>query len=210
VALPLVGGEFVNLTFDSPDLTGSLTPIIPQFPRGPFRGETSRLLQGWTLTAGGMDTSFSSYTPSGQPPGYGEFVDLQEVPRDQWSNEGGRIYLMINSGSLPLGPEVRLSQTAVVPEGVGGLHIFAPGLLDVRINGQPVVDPLLGRLADPVINISAYAGRETSFEFVFSRGFSGAFDILGLTQIPEPSTWALMAIGTVVLAGAVRSRRRSH
>jgi hypothetical protein len=78
----------------------------------------------------------------------------------------------------------------------------------MRINGEPVSDPLLGFLADPVIDVSGYAGREVSIEFGFGPGFGGTFDIIGFTQIPEPSTCVLFGVGAAGLVLAYRHRRK--
>ena len=77
----------------------------------------------------------------------------------------------------------------------------------MRINGQMVTDPMLGFLADPVIDVSGYAVQVATIEFVFRQGFSGGFDIFGFTQIPEPSTWALFGVGAVASGWAIRKRR---
>lgn len=213
IGLAARSADFQNLTFDTPDLSGSLRPIYFQLPNGPFQGEANRLLQGWTLTANGRVVSTASYSPNGQTVGNTEFVNLIEVPQDQWGGIEGRIYLSIfsqvnSSQGFTTPPELRLSQTATVPEWVGGLHIYSPGLRDVRINGEPVTDPRLGFLADPVIDISTYAGRQTTFEFVFGPGWIGRLDILGFTAVPEPSNWALSGIGSACLAWALRARRK--
>ena len=55
--------EFVNLTFDNPDLTGSLTPIGSGAPNGPFFGETSRILPGWTVTGNRIPVTTVTYSP---------------------------------------------------------------------------------------------------------------------------------------------------
>ena len=197
--LPVHAAEFINLTFDDPDLSGSLRPVFSEFPNGPFRGDSSQILRGWSLTGDGVPMSNATVSPFGELPASQRTANLIEASPAEWSGPAGRYYIYINSGNLPLGPELRLSQIATVPVDAGGIHIFAPGLRDMRINGQQVTDPRLGLLADPVIDISAYSGRETSFEFVFARGWSGRFDIYGFTQIPEPSTLGLFGVGAVGL-----------
>lgn len=205
ISLSLLADDFVNLTFDSPDLTGSLTPIFPGQPNGPFFGQATQLLRGWTFTSAGLQAQQTTYSP--WPTSASErTLNLRASRPEEVGGPGGSFYLLVFSGGNPLGPELRLSQTGMIPADAAGLHIFAPGLRDMRINGQMVTDPLLGFLADPVIDVSGYSGQVATIEFVFRQGFSGRFDIYGFTQIPEPSTWALFGVGTVALGWAVRQR----
>jgi len=206
-AVKLTAGEFVNLTFDNPDLTGSLTPIVSGAPNGPFFGETSRLLRGWTVTGNGIPVTTVTYSP--WPTGAAvRTVNVWSYSPGNASQLGGSNRLYVFSGGNPLGPAFRISQTGTIPVGTAGLHIFAPGVRDMRINGEPVSDPLLGFLADPVIDVSGYAGREVSIEFGFGPGFGGTFDIIGFTQIPEPSTCVLFGVGAAGLVLAYRHRRK--
>jgi hypothetical protein len=206
LSLPLLADDFINLTFDSPDLTGSLKPVFASQQNGPFFGEASRLLRGWTFTSAGLPAQQSTYSP--WPTSASErTLNLWANRPEEVNGAGGDFFLFVFSGGNPLGPELRLSQTGMIPADAVGLHIFAPRLRDMRINGQMVTDPLLGFLADPVIDVSSYAGQVTTIEFVFRQGFSGGFDIYGFTQIPEPSTWALFGVGSVALGWAVKQLR---
>jgi len=206
MSLRTAADEFINLTFDEPDLTGSLTPVFPNQPNGPFFGPASQLLRGWTFTSAGLPAQQSTYSP--WPTGASErTLNLWANRPNEVGGPGGNFFLFVLSGGNPLGPELRLSQTGMIPADAAGLHIFAPRLRDMRINGQMVTDPMLGFLADPVIDVSGYAGQVATIEFVFRQGFSGGFDIFGFTQIPEPSTWALFGVGAVASGWAIRKRR---
>lgn len=204
-AVKLIAGEFVNLTFDDPDLTGSLTPIVSGAPNGPFFGETSRILRGWTVT--GSEIPVTTVTYSLWPTGAAvRTVNVWSYRPGNSSQLGGSNYLYVFSGGNPLGPAFRISQTGTIPVGTAGLHIFAPDLRDMRINGEAVSDPRLGFLADPVIDVSRYAGREVSIEFGFGVGTGSRFDIFGFTQIPEPTACVLFGVGAAGLVLAYRQR----
>ena len=198
-------GDFVNLTFDNPDLTGSLTPISSGDPDGPFFGETSRILPGWTVTANGIPVTTVTYSP--WPAG----VAVRTVNVWSWgpgnpSQLGGSNYLYVFPGGTRERPSYfRISQTGTIPVGTAGLHIFAPGVRDMRINGEAVSDPRLGFLADPVIDVSRYAGHEVTIDFGF--GVGSCFDIFGFTKVPEPSTWALFGCGAVIMGWMIGRRR---
>jgi len=199
-------GDFVNLTFDNPDLTGSLTPIVSGAPNGPFLGETSRILPGWTVTANGIPVTTVTYSP--WPTLASErTVNVWSYRPGDSSQLGGSNRLYVFSGGNPLGSAFRISQTGTIPVGTAGLHIFAPGVRDMRINGEAVSDPRLGFLADPVIDVSRYAGREVSIEFGFGPGFGGTFDIFGFTQVPEPSTSTLFGCGALIMGWMIGRRR---
>lgn len=197
-------GDFVNLTFDNPDLTGSLTPISSEDPNGPFLGETSRIIPGWTVTANGIPVTTVTYSPWPTSVAV-ETINVWSYRPGNPSQLGGSNYLYVSSGGNPEGPRFRISQTGTIPVGTAGLHIFAGDRIDMRINGEKVSDPRLGFLADPVIDVSRYAGREVTIDFGF--GVSSRFDIFGFTQVPEPSTWALFGCGAVIM-GWMKGRRR--
>lgn len=203
MVVKLTAGEFVNLTFDNPDLTGSLTPIVSGAPNGPFFGETSRIIPGWTVTANGIPVTTVTYSPWPTSVAV-RTVNVWSYRPGNPSQLGGSNYLCVYRGGNPEGPSFRISQKGMIPVGTAGLHIFSNDRIDMRINGEAVSDPRIGFLADPVIDVSRYAGREVTIEFGF--GLGGTFDIFGFTQVPEPSTWALFGCGAAGLVLAYRQR----
>ncbi|HRI16877.1 MAG TPA: PEP-CTERM sorting domain-containing protein, partial [Verrucomicrobiota bacterium] len=56
------------------------------------------------------------------------------------------------------------------------------------------------------IPVSAYAGQEVDLEFVLGPRELLFFDIAGFTSVPEPSTWALFALGGLALGWTCRKR----
>jgi hypothetical protein len=83
-ALPVLAGDFINLTFDEPDLSG---PLVPDYPDGPLRGGVAKLLRGWTVQANGQHMHSMLFSPF--PPGVGgsDLVNLAQnrpVIRPSW------------------------------------------------------------------------------------------------------------------------------
>ncbi len=202
---PLVsfGGDFINLTFDQPNLNGPLTPI---YPGGPLRGNTSDLLRGWMVTAAGQPVTLMTYSafPIG---GGGGFVDLMGNSPENTASPLGFGSLVLHSGQNPTGPELRLSQTGTIPADAAGLWL-ASGYVQVFANGAKIgeVNPVLG--GPSIIDVSPYSGQEVKLEFLVRPGDSIRFDVLGFTSVPEPSTWALVGCGGMAL-WAMRCLRRS-
>ena len=198
--------DFVNLTFDSPDLSGSLRPYEPSNPVTPFIGETSRLLRGWILLENGISTGEIAYQPAA---GYRlEPVTLYSPFAGADTN-----YRLVIISSYPHQVDLRFQQTGRIPVDTISLGYFANGPMEMLINGKLLhtVDTTLGTM--PIVDVSAYAGQVVNLEFhVFQKPFLGAqfeFDINGFTQVPEPSTWALFGVGAVGLAWFTRFCRPS-
>jgi len=109
-AITLVAGcladPFINLTFDDPDLTGSLEPVSPG---GPFRGETARILRGWDLILNGVSAPRMGYYNLGQG---GWF--LYPVSLKQETVNGGTMFNVEMASTLPNSYDIRLLQTGTI------------------------------------------------------------------------------------------------
>jgi hypothetical protein len=197
-ATTCIAGEFVNLTFDEPDLSGSLTPI---FPGGPLQGDTSRILRGWSVRADNQLQAAMTYSPYNIG-GAGNVASLvANSPELAQTAFGANTLFLRSDQTLPGGgPVIRVQQTGTVPADAAGLWIFATGGSPrMFINGEPVNDPRIGALADPVVDVSRYAGQSIDLEFLIPKGGSTRLDIFGFTPVPEPSTWALFGVGAAAV-----------
>jgi hypothetical protein len=200
--------EFVNLNFDSPDLSGSLRPVDPLGQGQGFFGSTSRLLRGWTLSVNGVSPSEITYSPwplSTSTRG----ANLYTYPPFQLPNAENVNRLWIYGGG-PGDPivETRLWQTATIPIGVNGISIYGGRLGQVLVDGEYVGLTYSHNGGIQVVDLARFAGQNVRLEFAFQGGV-GFFDILGFTQVPEPSTYAMCGLGLLFLAAAVKCQRRS-
>ena len=204
LATTVTAQEFVNLNFDSPDLTGSLRPYEPSNPRTPCIGKTSRLLPGWTLLGNGVPISEICYQP-------GSGYNLEPVTfYSPWGGADTNYRLLIIS-SYPNQVDLRFQQTGRIPIDAVGLQYFANGPMEMLINGRLLHTVNTSMTTIPVVDVSEYAGQVVNLEFhVFQRPYLGAnfsFDIKGFTQVPEPSTWALFGCGAVIMGWMIGRRR---
>ncbi len=193
-------GDFVNLTFDEPDLSGDLVPI---YPGGALRGLTSEILRGWTVTAGGSPVLFATYATYRQPWGSEVVSVFQNEPT---SPLGDSVYLRSGPAG-PQAPEIRLSQTGTIPQFATGLEVDSAGYVQGFINGTKSGE-VNNLLAGPFIwDVRPYQGQTVKLEIYVRPNDQILFDILGFRPIPEPSTWALLGMGTALLGWQTWRRR---
>jgi hypothetical protein len=207
--LPLIcvktfSGDFTNLTFDEPDLTGSLRPADLGNPRTPFYGLTSQILRGWTLLGNGQPLTEITYQP-----GVGDTFGPATLIRRQTSS-GENFYMRLNS-QPPNIVDLTLRQTGTVPVVANSLTFLANSPMQLIVNGDVLytVDTAVTTL--PTVDLSRYAGQNVTLDFHVLQhpniGATFSFDVLGFTQIPEPSTWALFGVGALALSLAVKRIR---
>ena len=199
----ILAGEFLNLTFDAPDLSGTLSPT---FPQGPFQGSTPQILPGWNVSYGDKSLSSIYYAPLGRQVA-GPVTLFENTAADSQSPLGRFSLVIDRVGSTDVRKETRISQRGTIPADAAGLWIFAAGTFQMSVNGERIDDPRLGRYADPVIDVSRWAGQTVDLEFRLEPSQSGRLDVLGFTNVPEPSTWALLGLGAAALVWQVRGGR---
>ena len=185
----ILAGEFLNLTFDAPNLSGPLEQI---FPGGPYRGASADLLPGWTVTANGSPVNEMVYSPpliTSVPP-----VTLRGNNATDSLTPLGLFSLQLTS-PLPIQTELRISQRGTIPADAAGLRFFGSGYVQMFVNGELAGDSIF-----PVpVDVSRWAGQEVNLEFSLGAGASSELDIFGFTSVPEPSTWALLGLGAAAL-----------
>ena len=204
-----LAGDFLNLRFDLPDLSG---PLTTTYPEGPLEGNAAQILQGWSIQYGG-ELKAIYFAPLGHQ--WGDTITLFENSIENQQSPLGRYSLVIEgtryipgtTPPIPIPTETRISQRGTIPADAVGLWIFAAGTFQMSVNGERIDDPRLGTYADPVIDVSRWAGQTVEFEFRLEPGNSGRLDVLGFTSVPEPSTWALLGLGAAALLWQCRGSR---
>jgi hypothetical protein len=193
-------GTFVNLDFEHP-----VTPLMPV----DFLVPTTNGIPGWSAYAYGSSSDYIIYNTislgaaavSLQGPG-----SLQPVIQGSYT-----VKLQGSTGGTPSSAGV--GQVGQIPVGTKSLVFW--GLVGsdwVSFNGQ--VLPLIITASMPSYNIygadvSTFAGQSGNLLFTAVPGTSGLVDNIqfSTSPIPEPSTFALFAFGSVFLY--IRRRRFS-
>jgi hypothetical protein len=205
-----LGGEFVNLGFDEPDLSQArlFRPESAPLEVGPLLyAPVQDAFRGWTI----------SYPLDGWP--YYGLVDV--------SLGGNKPFSLMSSlyGTYELGVSMfayyeeprnsfSVSQRGLVPEGAGLLHLAyytGWGMPDMQVQIDGVQQPLIiPRRGKAYVDVSPFAGQEVELRFGFPPLAFYGLDIIGFEPIPEPSTWAMVALGGGVMWFALRGGRRSR
>ena len=202
VTLPAVGGDFINLTFDEPDLSGPLDPV---FPGGPLRGSVTEIIPGWSFFTDGQPVITTTWSPFNLGSGGGH-VSLVQNSLGETAGPLGKASLVIQSQIAGVAPEIRLSQRGTIPADAAGLWL-ASGYVQAFADGKKIgeINPMTGPF---IIDVSRFAGQEVNLEFLVESGWSIRFDILGFVPVPEPETWALMGTGLGALVWVSRNPSR--
>lgn len=201
------GQEFVNLGFNEPNLSGSLSPIEPNNPFGLQRGRTADLLRGWTLLGNGQPLNEIIYSPVGAGLMSAATLDARRLTPS--SPLEYRLFLFSGPPNLI---DYRLMQTGLIPSDASGLALRVFGYVDVFINGNAIYRANVLENAFPVVDVSGFSGQVVSLEFHVLQGSAGTdlvFDIDGFTRVPEPSTYAMCGFGILFLVILVRYQSRN-
>jgi hypothetical protein len=198
--------DFVNLTLDNPDLTGSLRPVDSINPRTSYIGETSRLLPGWTVLSDGAPLNEMNFlTGSGDLSG--------RVLLQGGSFFGGQGYKLVLWTGLPFRNEIILRQSGTIPLESSSLSFARNGVVGLYVNNESVYQSDPSGSFVPTVDLSRFSGRVVDLEFRFAADrFSvgqSSFDIFGFSQVPEPSSLVLMGIGVGIFLSARRFSKRN-
>ena len=192
-------GEFVNLTFDEPDLSHVVNP------EGMAMAPVGEALRGWTIEwekPGLAPLEWIGVKYGGAPlglieMGFGSWGAYTLFVHGYWSPQ--------QDDFGPLRPTLHLYQVGTIPADASQLRLFQSGFwvgmtqpVITYIDGQAQYEVgMPGVPAFTCIDVSAFAGQEVKLEFVFPSGPNQfhSFDIFGFVAIPEPSVLVLLAGG---------------
>jgi len=204
--LHAVAQNFVNLDFNSPDLSGPLVTLEPGSPRTPYLGNAAELLRGWTVFGDGVPLRQIYYQP-----GIGNSYDPVTVSFTRRASPAAINYELIVDSRPPRMVDLTFHQRGQVPVNASSLSFVSGGLIEMRINGELVYTSDPNRTAFPSVAVSRFAGQVVDLDFhvvqVPGSGALFSFDVIGFTQVPEPSTWALFGVGGAVIGWGLRRRR---
>ncbi len=206
--------EFRNLDFEE-------TTIIPERMKPIFGskpppegglGQATDLIPGWNLYYGRLLSEIIfNYEGTLSRESYTTLIDRSY--RLSYPIEG---YFGMFFDVLPDEGSFRLAQTGVIPaEATHLTYLFVGNNFRVEINGEPIHEGIPGFRSDRV-DIARFAGQEVELAFVTQPdllpiGYSGPrvfLDSIAFASIPEPSTYALLALGAGLLGGRWLWRRR--
>ncbi len=207
MALPSYGQGFINLNFES----GTVVPVVID---GVTYAQFGPAFPGWT---GYFDSSVVTYANYNNPNLGRTGIGLL----DQNSPVFGTISNFtaeLQGGTAVNDFDVSLAQTGLVPMGTLSLRFVAFNSRNnffVSMNGQPLTLSILqdwGTFKEYGADISSFAGQMTELRFTKGHGLAQFGDLfldeISFSPVPEPSTWALFALGSALCWCAARRRRK--
>lgn len=199
-ALPAISGEFVNLTFDDPDLSRLTTnPTLPKF------GPVEDLLRGWDVA---LRPSLQDWQPYTGEIEFGTIALFKPVAL--LSGFGpGNYGVWLNSPLPPMPgqpppPDIRLSATGTVPLNAVSFDWASFGGT-VSIEGDQIFKNALG--TDNTLDVSSITGHQVTISFFLNGGGFSPLDVVGFKTVPEPQTWALLGAGVGAVLWWSRKQR---
>ena len=217
-ALSAPGQGFVNLNFES-------ARPAPFMSNGTTYSSFATAFPGWVGyfgTTPAANVLLNDYTLGSSG------LSLMNQPAGQFGGPISNYTALLQGGGAPFFADVALAQTGVVPDGTRSLHFLSSSTFGypvnpfvVTLNGQPVSVSILQdfpstfpTLHEFVADISAFANRTAELRFTQPHGPSGEnnffLDNIAFSPnpVPEPSVWALLALGGAAFWSAMRRRRK--
>lgn len=191
----LVAGDFINLNFDSPDLSG---PLVEEYPGGPFRGQADQIFRGWSVEYGNRIQDTASYSPVGTQLGFPVTL-FENVPGSREQSVLGRYSVYFSSSPDPGAGAFLIRQNGEIPSQAKWLDIRSAGYVQAFVNGTKIGEVGAGS-SRSVLDVSGFSGKEVELSFLVRPGESAVFDVVGFTSVPEPSTLGLFGFGITVVA----------
>ncbi len=206
--LRVAAQDFVNLDFNSPDLSGSLVALEPGSARTPYLGSASELLRGWTVYGDGVPLRSIAFQPGSGDLYNPVTLTFTRLPSSSPVNYG--IYI---ESRPPRIIDLTFHQRGQIPLNASSLSFVSGGLMEMRVDGNLIYTSNPTVTGFPDVDISRFAGQVVDLDFhvllLPGAGASYFFDVIGFSQVPEPSTWALFGVGAMFLAAASLRRYRN-
>jgi hypothetical protein len=199
--------QFVNLDFNSPDLSGSLIPLEPGSSITPYLGRSSEVLRGWTVYGDGVPLEQVAFQPA-LASGFGSVtLSYTRLPSPSPVNYG----ITIDAGP-PRMVDLVFRQRGQIPLNASSLSFVSGGRMEMRIDGELIYTSNPNVSVFPDVDVSRFAGRVVDLDFhVLLHPGAGAnyfFDVIGFAQVPEPSTWALFGVGASTMGWILKCQKR--
>jgi hypothetical protein len=200
----LNGAVFRNLNFEEAN-TAAVVPTPPKLGGG-GTGPTAELLPGWQVFRGGTAVTtvgFNLFTSMFAREGGVSLTGSEFLPAI-----AGRFSLDLNVPSEFINPNpLSIGQRGDIPSEVRFLtYTYRDQPFIASINGVDLIRDFqnAGLPSTSLIDISKFAGQTVDLFFRPARGTTGnqvgrhTIDSIGFV-VPEPSTYALMIVGSVFL-----------